>query len=102
MNSTKKLECTSCVERSDGCAIIAVECDIDSWRTWFSLGLRGVPIPGTIFDNVLCCCIINHSERLAFRDVYRGYKETGSCHMNLRSFWDIRFIINRTGSKHSG
>ena len=48
MNSTIKLECTSRVERSNSCAIIAIEGDINSWCTAFSLGLRCAPIPGAI------------------------------------------------------
>src|SRR6266853_3366487 len=102
MNSTVELICTSRVEWPDSCAIIAIESDVNGWCAAFCLGLRGVPIPGAIFDDVLRCCIIDKVEHIALIDVYRAYEEAGSSHVDLGSFRDRSFIINCTGGEYSG
>src|SRR6266566_7230806 len=102
MNSTVELVCTSRVEWSDRCAIIAIVSDIYGWRSAFCLGLRGVAIPGAIFDDVLHWHIIDQGEHLALFDGYRAFDKASSAHMNLRTSGDSSFIVDCTGGEDDG
>lgn len=82
VNGAIKVKCSGRSKWTDGSAIVAIECFVDSGGAIFRGGLLCVALPAAINNDMSRRGIVNEVEHITFMESNRRLNEGGSAHMD--------------------
>src|SRR5437763_15776893 len=101
MDGTIHVECTSGIEWTHRCAIIAVELQLYCWSTRFLSGFVRTANPTAIHNDVRGGTVVNKIDRIAFLDGDTLLQKVRATHVNRWTYRRLAAVSNRASCEQN-